>query len=105
MLNILEGYDLGAMGFGTVESIHLLAEVMKIAFADRTAATGDPAYVDIPVARLVSKDYAAARRSEIDMERARYHEAGVPVAGSAHTTHVTAADPDGNVVAMTQTLN
>jgi gamma-glutamyltranspeptidase/glutathione hydrolase len=105
MLNILEGYDLAAMSYGTAESIHLLAEVMKIAFADRNAATGDPAFVDIPVAHLTSKRYAAARRADIDMARAVRHEARVPIAGSPHTTHVTAADADGNVVAMTQTLN
>jgi gamma-glutamyltranspeptidase/glutathione hydrolase len=105
MLNILEGYDLRAMGYGSAESIHLLAEVMKIAFADRNAATGDPAFVDIPVARLISKDYATSRRAEIDVKRAGRYGAGVPALGSAHTTHVTAADADGNVVAMTRTLN
>lgn len=105
MLNILEGYDLRAMGYGTAESIHLLAEVMKIAFADRTAATGDPAFVDIPVARLIAKDYATSRRADIDMKRAGRYGAGVPALGSAHTTHLTVADSDGNVVAMTQTIN
>jgi gamma-glutamyltranspeptidase/glutathione hydrolase len=105
MLNLLEGYDLGALGYGTADSIHLLAEVMRIAFADRTAATGDPAFIDIPVRRLTSKDYAASRRPDIDMERTRHHGPGVAVPGSAHTTHVTAADTDGNLVAMTQTLN
>src|SRR5262245_45649475 len=103
MLNMLEGYDLGAMGYGTAESIHLLAEVMKIAFADRNAATGDPAFVDIPTARLTSKDYAAARRADIHMARASRPGARVAAVGAAHTTHVTAADADGNVVAMTQT--
>jgi gamma-glutamyltranspeptidase/glutathione hydrolase len=105
MLNILEGYDLGAMGFGTADSIHLLAEVLKIAFADRDASTGDPAFIDIPVARLTSKDYAAARRAGISLDRAGSHGASAPAPGSAHTTHVTAADAGGNAVAMTQTLN
>ena len=50
MLNILEGYDIAAMGFGTAETIHLLAEVLKIAFADRAAASGDPDFVKVPVA-------------------------------------------------------
>ena len=103
MLNLLEGHDVGALGYGTADGIHLLAEVLKIAFADREAATGDPAFVDVPVARLVAKDYAAARRGEIDMQRAGRPGPGVGAEG-AHTTHVTAADADGNVVAMTQTL-
>jgi gamma-glutamyltranspeptidase/glutathione hydrolase len=105
MLNILEGYDLRDMGYGTPESFHLLAEVMAMAFADRTASTGDPAFVDIPVERLISRDYAAARRADIDLKRAGRHGAGVPAHGSPHTTHLTAADADGNVVAMTQTIN
>jgi gamma-glutamyltranspeptidase/glutathione hydrolase len=105
MLNVLEGFDVRALGFGTADGIHLLAEALKIAFADRNAATGDPAYVEVPVARLVAKDYAAARRGDIDMRKASAHGAGVPVSTSPHTTHLTVADGDGNVVAATQTLN
>src|SRR6185436_17186505 len=110
MLNILEGFDPGGLGFGTAEYFHLIAEVLKIGFADRNACTGDPAFVDIPVDRLLSKEHAAARRAEIRADRAGEYGAivgmtgGVP-AGSAHTTHVTTADADGNVVAMTQTIN
>ncbi|HET7339954.1 MAG TPA: gamma-glutamyltransferase, partial [Methylomirabilota bacterium] len=77
----------------------------KIAFADRAVATGDPAFVDVPVARLVAKDYAAARRARIDPAKAQSHGAGLAAAGSAHTTHLTVADGDGNVVAATQTIN
>ena len=66
MLNILEGYDIAAMGFGTAETIHLLAEVLKIAFADRAAASGDPDFIKVPVERLISKDYAGERRRAID---------------------------------------
>lgn len=105
ILNILEGADVAALGFGTADGIHLLAEAFKIAFADRAAATGDPAFVDVPVARLIAKDYAAARRAEIDPAKAAAHRAGVGPAGSAHTTHLTVADGDGNVVAATQTIN
>ncbi len=104
ILNMLEGCDVAGLGFGTVDGIHLLAETLKIAFADREAATGDPAFVDVPVARLIAKDYAAARRNEIDMTKAGAPAAAV-AAGSAHTTHVTVADADGNVVAATQTIN
>jgi gamma-glutamyltranspeptidase / glutathione hydrolase len=105
MLNILEGFDVAALGFGTAAYIHLVAEVLKIGFADRNACTGDPAFVDIPVERLTSKDYAAARRAEIRSDRAGDYGAPRSAAPSAHTTHVTTADADGNVVAMTQTIN
>jgi len=105
ILNVLEGHDVAALGFGTVDGIHLLAEALKIAFADRDAATGDPAFFDVPVGRLIAKDYAAARRAGIDMRKASRHGAGVSAAVSAHTTHVTVADADGNIVAATQTIN
>ena len=105
MLNILEGYDIGALGFGTPETIHLLAEVLKIAFADRAAASGDPDYVGVPVERLTSKAYAEERRRAIDPARAKAWRAGVAPLESAHTTHLTAADAFGNVVATTQTIN
>jgi gamma-glutamyltranspeptidase/glutathione hydrolase len=105
MLNILEGYDLTASGFGTAETIHLLAEVLKIAFADRAAASGDPDYVNVPVERLTSKDYARERRGAIDLARAQAWGAGVEQLEGADTTHMTAADAFGNVVASTQTIN
>jgi gamma-glutamyltranspeptidase/glutathione hydrolase len=105
MLNILEGFDITASGFGTAATIHLLAEVLKIAFADRAAASGDPAYVNVPVERLTSKDYASERRRQIDPLRAKSWSAGVGQLESAHTTHMTAADAFGNVVATTQTIN
>ena len=105
MLNILEGYDIKAKGFGTAETIHLLAEVLKIAFADRAAASGDPDFVGVPVERLTSKDYAGERRRAIDPARAQKWGAGVAQLEGAHTTHMTAADAMGNVVATTQTIN
>jgi gamma-glutamyltranspeptidase / glutathione hydrolase len=106
MLNILEGFDPRALGFGTAEYFHLIAEVLKIGFADRNACTGDPAFVDIPVERLISKEHAAARRAQIRSDRAgEYGAAAGVAAGSVHTTHVTTVDADGNVVAMTQTIN
>lgn len=110
MLNILEGFDPRGLGFGTADYFHLIAEVLKIGFADRNACTGDPAFVDIPVERLVSKEYAAARRAQIRPDRAGEYGATAGMtesvaAGFTHTTHVTTADADGNVVAMTQTIN
>jgi gamma-glutamyltranspeptidase / glutathione hydrolase len=105
MLNILEGFDIGELGFGTAETIHLIAEVLKIAFADRAAASGDPDCVKVPVQRLTSKDYAAERRRALDFHRAQSWSAGVAQLEGAHTTHMTAADASGNVVASTQTIN
>src|SRR5689334_7538603 len=105
MLNILEGYDIAALGFGTAQTIHYLAEVMKIAFADREAASGDPAYINVPVEQLTSKAYADERRRAIDDGRAQVWSAGVKQLEGAHTTHMTAADGFGNVIATTQTIN
>jgi gamma-glutamyltranspeptidase / glutathione hydrolase len=105
MLNILEAYDIAKLGFGSAETVHLLAEVLKIAFADRAAATGDPAFVGVPVDRILSKTYAAERRAGIDLRAAQTWSAGVEPEGSPHTTHVTVADALGNVVASTQTIN
>jgi len=105
MLNILEGFDLKAMGFGSADATHLLAEVMKIAFADRDASTGDPAFLDVPVARLIDKAYADERRADIDMNRAGARRAGVGQKEGAHTTHMTAVDKDGAIVVATHTIN
>jgi gamma-glutamyltranspeptidase/glutathione hydrolase len=105
ILNILEGYDIHKMGFGTTETVHLLAEALKIAFADRAAATADPAFVKVPVEKILSKSYAADRRSRIDPNRAQAWSAEVAPETSAYTTHVTVADGNGNIVASTQTIN
>jgi len=105
MLNILEGYDVAAMGYGTVDMLHLLAEVLKIAFADRAAASGDPAFVKVPVERLTSKAYADERRAGIDRTKARRWTSGITGREGADTTHLTVADGMGNVVCTTQTIN
>src|SRR4029079_18667689 len=105
MLNILEGYDIARLGFGSAANIHYLAGVLKIAFADRAAASGDPDFINVPVERLTSKTYAGERRRAIDPDRAQGWGAGVAQLESAHTTHMTAADAFGNVVATTQTIN
>lgn len=105
MLNILEAYDVKAMGYGTVDMLHLLAEVLKIAFADRGEASGDPAFMTVPVERITSKEYAAERRAEIDMAQAKQWEGGLKIKEGADTTHLTTADGMGNVVCTTQTIN
>ena len=105
MLNILEGYDIGSLGFGSTDAVHLLAEALKIAFADRAVATADPAFVKVPVARLIDKAYADERRALIEMGQAKSWTAGLSGGESADTTHVTVADAMGNVVSATQTIN
>lgn len=105
MLNILEGYDIGALGFGSADAVHLLAEALKIAFADRAVATADPAFVKVPVNRLIDKAYANERRALIEMGQAKSWTAGLSGGRSADTTHVTVADAMGNVVSATQTIN
>lgn len=105
MLNILEGYDIGAWSFDNPDTAHLLAEAMKIAFADRAVATADPAFVTVPVDRLTDKAYADQRRRLIDMTKAQNWRPGITGGESANTTHVTVADSFGNTVAATQTIN
>ncbi len=105
MLNLLEGFDVTALGFGTADGVHLLAEAMKIAFADRSAATADPDFVDVPVDRLTSRAYADERRKEIDLSRAGKPGPGIATSEGADTTHLTVADAHGNIVAATQTIN
>ena len=108
MLNILEGYDLAAMGFGSPDATHLLAEVLKIAFADRAVATADPAFVDVPVDHLTSKAYAAERRAKLwSMHRAQAM-GGRALDGTGIGQH-HACDGGGcrcgAVVSTTQTIN
>ena len=107
ILRILEGFNIAELGFGSADSIHLLAECFKIAFADWAVHMGDPAQMDdVPVEWLTSHDYAAQKRAGIDMQSAAWPSSGIPPSPeSASTTHVTAADGDGNVVSITQTIN
>lgn len=105
MLNVLEGFDLKTIGFGTPQGLHLVAEALKLAFADRAAATADPAFVNVPVARLTSKDYANQRRAMLDATRAKSWSADPALTESNCTTHVTVADAAGMIVATTQTIN
>lgn len=106
MLRILEGYDLRRLGFGSVERVHLIAEALKIAFADRFRYMADPAGTDIPLDWLVSDAYAAERRAEMGIDTREYASGLAGARGeSSSTTHVNVADANGNVVAATQTLN
>ncbi|CAL8975630.1 Gamma-glutamyltranspeptidase [Rhodoplanes serenus] len=110
MLNILEGYDLAALGAGSPAALHLAIEAMKRAYADRAVFLGDPDTVDVPLARLLAKDYAAMLRAGIDPARATPAAAIRPDspalgAGGPDTTHLSVVDRDGNAVALTTSLN
>jgi gamma-glutamyltranspeptidase / glutathione hydrolase len=106
-LNVLEGYDVKAMGFGSSRYVHHVAEALRRAFADRVRWLGDPAFVkDMPVERLVSKEYAETLRKTIREDRASVSSPTTfewP-AESAETTHFSVVDGDRNAVALTYTL-
>ncbi len=109
MLNILERYDLKSMGAGSSRAIHLMVEAMRRAFADRAKYMGDPDFVKVPVAGLVSRKYADKLARTIDLNRASKSKAikhGNPLPyESDETTHFTVVDKDGNVATNTYTLN
>ncbi len=104
MLNMLEHSDLGGMEWGSTEHIHLFAEVLKIAFADRQRYMGDPYRVPVPVEGLTSKGYAASRVKEIDGTAKTYSHGDPGAYEGQDTTHVSVMDAEGNIVAATQTL-
>jgi gamma-glutamyltranspeptidase/glutathione hydrolase len=109
MLNILEHYNLAEKGAGSSDTIHLLVESQRRAFADRAEFMGDADFVKVPLEGLISKKYAAELASTIDPEHATPSEkirAGKPAAyESTETTHFTVIDQEGNVVTNTYTLN
>lgn len=109
MLNILEGYPLRSLGAQSAESLHLLAESMKLAYADRSQHLGDPGFWKVPVRGLLSKSYADALRKWIESDRANPSEKirpGNPLPyESLETTHFSVMDREGNAVANTYTLN
>ena len=107
MLNILEGYDLASTGFGSAATVHLMAESMRRAFADRAKYLGDPDFVHgMPIDRLTSAAYAADLRKTIDPDRASVSSPAQfdwPTE-SPETTHFSVVDTDRNAVSMTYTL-
>ncbi|MFQ5693549.1 MAG: gamma-glutamyltransferase family protein, partial [Nitrospinota bacterium] len=103
ILNILEGYDLRSMGFGSAEHIHYFVEAKKLAFEDRARFYADPDFADVPVQTLISKEYAAGRREKIRSNRAaRSVEPGNPSLGEGDTIYLTTADRDGMMVSLIQ---
>ncbi len=103
MLNILEGYDLRSMGFGTAEYLHTLIEAKKVAYEDRAKFYADPDFYNFPVDTLLSKEYAAERRALIsDSQAAKTYPAGDAVLEKGDTIYLTVADSDGNMVSLIQ---
>ncbi|MGF1492224.1 MAG: gamma-glutamyltransferase [Microcoleaceae cyanobacterium] len=114
MLNMIGETDLQAQCHNSADTLHLLAEIMRIAYADRAEYLGDPDFVPVPVESLTSEGYAGERRQEIDPERARPSSTVNPgtaeqiqryVWESPETSHLTVVDQDRNVVSLTFTVN
>jgi gamma-glutamyltranspeptidase / glutathione hydrolase len=108
MLNILEGYPLRQLGWGSAQAVHYEIEAMRHAYADRNTLLGDPAFVKNPVVRLIDKGYAAKVRDSIAADKAGVSsELGkdVVVHEGSNTTHFSIVDNAGNAVSLTYTLN
>jgi gamma-glutamyltranspeptidase/glutathione hydrolase len=117
LLNILEGFDLKGMGEGSAQAVTAISEAQKIAWADRGAYLADPAFVRQPLSALLSKDYAAQRRAQINLNKAQTFTPGVFASPSAapraagedfnphgSTTHVSVIDAKGGAVSVTCTI-
>ena len=106
-MNLLEGFDLRALGHNSPRYLHLIGEVQRIAIADRNRFVADPEFVSVPIERLVSKDYARERRKLISLDRTMDPvppPAGVGEPDKEDTTHLCVVDEAGNMVSLTQTL-
>lgn len=99
MLNVLEGFNLRALGHGTADYYHLLVEATKLAFADRDRWLGDPAFTEIPLARLISKPYGDRRRTRLSMAVAQNSSA---LAVGGDTAYTAVVDSEGNAVSIIQ---
>ncbi len=103
ILNVLEGFDIASMGFGSAEYIHTFVEAKKLAFEDRAKYYADMDFVDVPVETLISKDYSNDRRKLIDPEKASTSlPAGDAKLEDGDTIYLTVADDDGNMVSLIQ---
>ena len=106
-LNIVEPFDLEAMGYHSADALHVMIEATKLAGADRRAMGGDPDFVDMPVEGLISKEYAATRTALIDMDQAmepKFPAGEAMRYESEDTTHFVVIDEEGNMVSCTTTL-
>ncbi|HAA26822.1 MAG TPA: gamma-glutamyltransferase [Cyanobacteria bacterium UBA8553] len=110
ILNLLEGFPIQELGHNTAQTIHLMAESMKLAYADRSKFLGDPDFVTVPVSGLTSKNYANELRRKINPNRATPSQQIAPgnpkqFSESNNTTHYSVIDKYGNIVSNTYTLN
>ena len=107
ILNILENYDMKNIEPGSAEYYHLFSEAIKMAFADRAKFCGDTEFVDVPVDGIISKDYAKELVKKLDMKKSKDYLAGNPWKWneSKDTTHYSIVDKEGNIVAVTKTVN
>ncbi len=106
MLNILENYDVSSMDPESAEYFHLLSETMKLGFADRAEFMGDPEFNEVPVAGLIEKEYGKKQAERIDLTKSGSYEAGEPMPQeSDSTTHFSIIDSQGNMVAVTKTVD
>lgn len=104
-LAIAEGFDLARLGAESAEAVHLMVECKKLAFADRLRYLGDPAFVDVPIRQLLSKEYASKRRHSVNPNRAIITAApGALALAGADTTYHCVMDSEGNAVSMIQSL-
>ncbi|WP_127141875.1 gamma-glutamyltransferase [Flagellimonas marinaquae] len=105
MLNILEGFDIAKMGFGSAEYLHVLTEAKKLAYEDRAKFYADPEFNKIPLDALLSDNYASQRRDLIDLNKAAdSYPAGDMEIETGNTTYLTVADKDGNMVSFIQSI-
>tara|TARA_R110000737_G_scaffold340579_1_gene363583 strand:- start:1093 stop:2745 length:1653 start_codon:yes stop_codon:yes gene_type:complete len=105
MLNILEGFDIGEMGFGSAEYLHVLTEAKKLAYEDRAKFYADPEFNKIPLEMLLSKEYASQRRNLMSPDKAAdTYPAGDMEIETGNTTYLTVADKDGNMVSFIQSI-
>jgi gamma-glutamyltranspeptidase/glutathione hydrolase len=100
MLNILKGFDIASMGYGSTAHVHTFLEAKKLAYADMKKYYGDPNFGNIPLSSLLSEDYAAERRKLIDPDNAGAFEEGLT--SGDHTIYLTVADGNGNMVSLIQ---
>jgi gamma-glutamyltranspeptidase/glutathione hydrolase len=103
MLNILEGFDIHAMGRNSPDTLHTMIEAKKLVWADRAKFYADPGFAKVPVAQLISKQYAAGRRKLIDPHHAAQQiEAGNPALDRGDTIYLCTADDEGDMVSLIQ---
>ncbi|MGI9055082.1 MAG: gamma-glutamyltransferase [Pyrinomonadaceae bacterium] len=109
VLQMLEKYDVKKMGYNSAEKLHLLAEAERRSFADRAEYMADPDFAEVPVKKLLDKNYLIGRGDSIDLTKAskssEIKQGNIVISEGNDTTHYTVADADGNIVSNTYTIN